>query len=288
MPSGSARSRSTPASAGPRSSTATVATSRGSRSQPRGWVCGDYVKAIDEAAVWPGGPAPRSRRDRARHLRQGHRAELGDLHAREAREEARQEEEAGEEGPGPIAEGRRRRTRRRRGVPKMIEDAPIVGSLNVRQYDELTVGGKTYWKIAQKDNLYVLAVRDLAAPALALQRRRGSATTPASRCRFAFAWPRGGIAAGVGDREAERRRRGAPDRPAHARADPRGRDRSKRQTQRVSDRRRRVDVGARRPRVPGRRTAAAARQARALDRRRSRHPDPRRVRGRRCRSTRRW
>jgi len=40
--------------------------------------------------------------------------------------------------------------------PRMIEDKPLVGSVNVRQYDEIMVGGRQYWKIAKKDNEYVL------------------------------------------------------------------------------------------------------------------------------------
>ncbi|MGE0872924.1 MAG: L,D-transpeptidase [Kofleriaceae bacterium] len=46
--------------------------------------------------------------------------------------------------------------------PKMIEGKPLVGSVNVRQYEELTIGGKTYWKINQKQNEYVL--RSAIAP----------------------------------------------------------------------------------------------------------------------------
>ncbi|HEY0195708.1 MAG TPA: L,D-transpeptidase [Kofleriaceae bacterium] len=41
-------------------------------------------------------------------------------------------------------------------VPHMVEDKPIVGSVNVRQYEELTLDGKVYWKIDKKDNEYVL------------------------------------------------------------------------------------------------------------------------------------
>jgi hypothetical protein len=39
--------------------------------------------------------------------------------------------------------------------PKLIEGKPLVGSINVRQYEEATFGGKTYWRIAQKDPEYV-------------------------------------------------------------------------------------------------------------------------------------
>ncbi len=40
--------------------------------------------------------------------------------------------------------------------PRMIEGRPLVGSINVRQYDEVTVGGRQYWKIDRKANEYVL------------------------------------------------------------------------------------------------------------------------------------
>jgi hypothetical protein len=74
----------------------------------------------------------------------------------------------------------------------MIEDAPIVGSLNVRQYDELSVGGKTYWKIAQKDNLYVLASAiSKHQPSHFSGDRLGDDTGVA--VPIAFAWPRGGM-----------------------------------------------------------------------------------------------
>jgi hypothetical protein len=39
----------------------------------------------------------------------------------------------------------------------MVEDKPLVGSVNVRQYEALSLGGKQYWKIDKKDNEYVLA-----------------------------------------------------------------------------------------------------------------------------------
>jgi hypothetical protein len=42
-------------------------------------------------------------------------------------------------------------------APKMVEGHPLVGSVNVRQYEVVTVGGKVYWKISATDNEYVLA-----------------------------------------------------------------------------------------------------------------------------------
>lgn len=42
-------------------------------------------------------------------------------------------------------------------APRMVEDKPLVGSVNVRQYEQVTVGGRLYWRIDRKDNEYVLA-----------------------------------------------------------------------------------------------------------------------------------
>jgi hypothetical protein len=39
---------------------------------------------------------------------------------------------------------------------KLIEGRPLVGSVNVRRYDEVTSAGKVYWKISQKDPEYVM------------------------------------------------------------------------------------------------------------------------------------
>ena len=82
----------------------------------------------------------------------------------------------------------------RAGAPKMVEDKPLVGSLNVRQYDELTVGGKAYWKIAQKDNQYVLASAITQhQPSRFGGARLGDDT--GWRVPIAFVWPRGGMRA---------------------------------------------------------------------------------------------
>ena len=39
--------------------------------------------------------------------------------------------------------------------PKLIEGKPLVGSINVRQYEEATFGGRPYWRIAAKEPEYV-------------------------------------------------------------------------------------------------------------------------------------
>lgn len=40
--------------------------------------------------------------------------------------------------------------------PKLVEGRPLVGSINVRQYEEISFDGKLYWKISQRDPEYVL------------------------------------------------------------------------------------------------------------------------------------
>ncbi|MEJ7597090.1 MAG: L,D-transpeptidase [Kofleriaceae bacterium] len=41
--------------------------------------------------------------------------------------------------------------------PRLVEGRPLVGSVNVRQYEELVVDDKTYWKISKQDPEYVLS-----------------------------------------------------------------------------------------------------------------------------------
>jgi len=41
--------------------------------------------------------------------------------------------------------------------PKLVEGKPLVGSVNVRQYDEVSVAGRLYWRVSQKEPEYVLA-----------------------------------------------------------------------------------------------------------------------------------
>ena len=42
-----------------------------------------------------------------------------------------------------------------RAEPKLVEGKPLVGSINVRQYEEATFGGRLYWRIAKKEAEYV-------------------------------------------------------------------------------------------------------------------------------------
>jgi hypothetical protein len=73
--------------------------------------------------------------------------------------------------------------------PKIIEDKPILGTLTVRQYDELTVGGKVYWRISQRGNEYVLeSTVNMMHPSDFMGTRLGDDT--GRKLPIAFVWPR--------------------------------------------------------------------------------------------------
>lgn len=72
---------------------------------------------------------------------------------------------------------------------KMVEDHPIVGTLTVRQYEELTVGGRVYWRISKKGNEYVLkSVVNVLRPSDFRGTRLGDDT--GWELPIAFVWPR--------------------------------------------------------------------------------------------------
>ncbi|HEX3480887.1 MAG TPA: L,D-transpeptidase [Kofleriaceae bacterium] len=134
--------------------------------RPRGWICGDYVEPskkppygqevphLDRGELVPGiygkVTAPASvtyALERADRKKPAHKA----AHARKDGRETHKDQKSPERRAG-------------RGVedvpavpPHMVEDKPLVGSVNVRQYEEVAVGGRLYWKIDKKDNEYVLA-----------------------------------------------------------------------------------------------------------------------------------
>ena len=73
----------------------------------------------------------------------------------------------------------------------MVEDKPIIGSLTVRRYEELTVGGKAYWRISPKGNEYVLkSAVHVHTPSQFMGSRLGDDTGWA--LPIAFVWPRNG------------------------------------------------------------------------------------------------
>jgi hypothetical protein len=162
--------------------------------RPRGWICGDYVEPskkiaygqevphLDRGELVPGVygkvTAPSSvtyvlekpekkkpvRKDGRPGARRDPKADAKDAKKDPKRDAARD----------PKKDPRRPDDRKRPPIatpddgddpaaakgppaqPRMVEDKPLVGSVNVRQYDEIAVGGKLYWKIDKKDNEYVL------------------------------------------------------------------------------------------------------------------------------------
>jgi len=137
--------------------------------RPRGWICGDYVEPskkppygqevphLDRGELVPGiygkVTAPASvtyalERPGNDRKKPGHKGAHARKDGRDARKDPRSPERRaarGVEDSAPAA------------PPHMVEDKPLVGSVNVRQYEEVAVGGRLYWRIDKKDNEYVLA-----------------------------------------------------------------------------------------------------------------------------------
>jgi hypothetical protein len=149
---------------------------------PRGWICGDSVKAVkqppfarevpmlDRGEIVPGVYGKLVGQNLSTYM----------LQEPETKPKKKQER--------PVTSPKQVEAP---AEPKMVEDKPVIGSLTVRQYAEVTVGGKTYWKISQKANEYVLksAVRVLT-PSQAMGTRLGDDTGWA--LPTAFVWPRNG------------------------------------------------------------------------------------------------
>jgi len=114
--------------------------------RPRGWICSDYVKPstkvpfgrevpfLDRGEVVPGVYGKVAIANSVTYV----------LEPTKPEKRTRRK--------GPVTSPRDVDTPK----PKLVEGRPLVGSVNVRQYDELVVDGKTYWKISQKDPEYVL------------------------------------------------------------------------------------------------------------------------------------
>ncbi|MBA3459346.1 MAG: L,D-transpeptidase [Deltaproteobacteria bacterium] len=156
--------------------------------EPRGWVCGDYMK-------------PSTRLAMGREVPMLDRGELvpgiyGKVTAPNSvtyvieKPESKKKKDKKKDPKGPVIS-----TKQVDGAkppePKMLESKPLVGSVNVRQYEELTIGGKTYWKVSQKDHEYVLrSAISTHRPSLYGGARLGDET--GWSVPVAFVWPRAG------------------------------------------------------------------------------------------------
>lgn len=149
---------------------------------PRGWVCGDYLEASKK---WPSG-------QEVPHLDRGEIVPgvYGKVTAPNTISYALEKpEKKKKDRKKPVTSPRELDAD---AQPFMMEDKPLIGSVNVRQYDELTVAGKTYWKISQKDNEYILASTITKhVPSKFGGTRLGDDT--GWGVPFAFVWPRGGM-----------------------------------------------------------------------------------------------
>jgi hypothetical protein len=77
------------------------------------------------------------------------------------------------------------------GAKRMVAGRPLLGSVNVRKWAEVVVGGKTYWKIAPRDNEYVLASAVRAhTPSVMVGQRLGDET--GATLPTGIVWPRWG------------------------------------------------------------------------------------------------
>lgn len=172
--------------------------------RPRGWVCGDHVEPskkppygqevphLERGELVPGiygkvtVPGSVTYMLEKPEKKKPSRKDRGKRDAREARKDPRSPE-----GKHPVTSPREVDPAAPPPPPKMVEDKPLVGSVNVRQYEAVTVGGRQYWKIDKKDNEYVLAqVISLHHPSGFGGARLGDDT--GSTLPLAFVWPRYG------------------------------------------------------------------------------------------------
>jgi hypothetical protein len=121
--------------------------------QPRGWICGDHVQPskkpamgrevpmLDRGELVPGIYGKVTAPNSVTYVIEKPKKELKKKDKKDKQKPITSPSEVDPVKPPE---------------PKMIEDKPLVGSVNVRQYEEVTVGGKQYWKIDKKENEYVL------------------------------------------------------------------------------------------------------------------------------------
>ncbi|TMQ18473.1 MAG: L,D-transpeptidase [Deltaproteobacteria bacterium] len=138
--------------------------------RPRGWICGDYVEPskkppygqevphLERGEVVPGVYGKVTAPSSVTYVLE--KPEKKKLHkdAKGARRDAKPGRSEARRDPRS-SEARRAAREEPAGPPQpphMVEDKPLVGSVNVRQYEEVAVGGRQYWRIDKKDNQYVL------------------------------------------------------------------------------------------------------------------------------------
>jgi hypothetical protein len=147
---------------------------------PHGWVCGDYVAPskklpygqevphLDRGEIVPGTYGKVTASGAVTYV-----TEQADKAARRKKDRPRDTDV------------------KDRGL-RLVEDKPVVGSLNVRRWDELSIDGRVYWKISQKDNEFVLKSAVTRHVPSSFGGTRMSDDTELAM-PIAFVWPRGGM-----------------------------------------------------------------------------------------------
>ncbi len=157
--------------------------------QPRGWICGEYVQPSKKPAM-------------GREVPMLDRGELvpgiyGKVTApnsvtyvfEKPKKDKKPDQKDKKAKPKPVTMPSE--VEAKPPELKMIEDKPLVGSVNVRQYEEITVGGRQYWKIDKKDGEYVLrSAITPHRPSVYGGTRLGDDT--GWGVPIAFVWPRAG------------------------------------------------------------------------------------------------
>jgi L,D-transpeptidase-like protein len=148
--------------------------------KPHGWVCGDYVKTSTKPAVGKEVPFL----DRGEIVPGTYGKVTAPSSVTYTFEKPKKEDKKKKKGPITVPKD----TQLDKG-PKLVESRPLVGSVNVREYEEITVDGKLYWKISRKDPEYVLrAAITPHRPSVYAGSRLGDDT--GWTIPIAFVWPR--------------------------------------------------------------------------------------------------
>ncbi|MDQ3369821.1 MAG: L,D-transpeptidase [Myxococcota bacterium] len=133
--------------------------------QPRGWVCSDYLKPstkpplgrevpmLDRGELVPGIYGKVTTPSSVTYVPE----KQPPPPKPDPKQKVARPKSTGTAGrPGPVTSPREVQPAAKPAAPKLVEGRPLVGSVNVRQWEELTVGGRMYWRISQKDPEYVL------------------------------------------------------------------------------------------------------------------------------------
>jgi len=117
--------------------------------QPRGWICGDYVKTSTRAPY--GREVPFLERGELVPGVYGKVTAANSVtyQLEKPKKDDKKPRKKDKEKVGPVTSTKD--VPPVKPEPKLVEGRPLVGSVNVRQYEEVIVGGKSYWRISQPD-----------------------------------------------------------------------------------------------------------------------------------------